>query len=333
MPEGCNHRILDENTLDKSRLIHHFFTFPRWIVIGGYEPNLTFATLFNSPTKLCVCIFAFINGWTFVFNPVSWKNALQKTKKLIINYWSIAIPALVIAIVICKYQLTVSDVLLELLGLSSKVMIFAWYVPFYCVSVLVLTGIQRIMNRDVKAGIAVGIIIPIILFGALKTLPFSNEIKTLFNNLKHWFPCISVGYMSYKYGWIKKLNKFTRKINRHIISASLIALCFVGRYFVSALDFVYCLFLVYAIVNLQIGTESIPGKILRICGRNSSNMWFLHCLYFGEATRTLFQPLVFLVVRPTFIFLIAVVELLTTSEIINGIKTRIVEKMSFSQRN
>lgn len=294
----------------------------------GGKPNLVFAALFNSPTKLCVCVFAFINGWTFAFSPVSWKNAFQKIKKLIINYWCIAIPALIIAGTVCKYSMTISDIVLELLGLSSTVMIFAWYVPFYCVSILVLTGIQRVLSRDVKAGILVGIIIPIVLFETMKILPCGNEIKTLFNNLKHWFPCISVGYMSYKYGWLEIINKCMGKMNRYTVSVSLIALCFVGRYFASALDFVYCLLLVYAIVNFQISTESILGKIIRLCGKNSSNMWFLHCLYFGEATRNLIQPLAFFATNPILIYIIAVVELIAVSKTINAIKIRIVEKMA-----
>ena len=69
--------------------------------MGGYEPNLRFASLFNSPTKLCVCIFAFINGWTFAFKTVSWKEALLKIKKLLLNYWCVAIPAFIIAGTVC----------------------------------------------------------------------------------------------------------------------------------------------------------------------------------------------------------------------------------------
>lgn len=98
-------------------LVHHFYTFPSWIITGGgYEPNLRFATLFNSPTKLCVCIFAFINGWTFAFKNVSWKEALLKIKKLLFNYWCIAIPALIVAIIICGNSispLTISKELLD----------------------------------------------------------------------------------------------------------------------------------------------------------------------------------------------------------------------------
>lgn len=150
-------------------LVHHFYTFPAWIVsVWGDESNLRFASLFNSPTKLCVCIFAFINGWTFAFKTVSWKEAFLKIKKLLLNYWCVAIPALIIAGTVCGYSLSAQTILKELLGLSSSVMIFAWYVPFYCVSILVMVPLQKLMSRNVEIGVVFGVILPIAIFAILK---------------------------------------------------------------------------------------------------------------------------------------------------------------------
>lgn len=309
-------------------LVHHFYTFPSWIVSGGgYEPSLRFAVLFNSPTKLCVCIFAFINGWSFAFKTVSWKEALLKIKKLLLNYWCIAIPALIIAVTICGYSLSAQTILKELLGLSSSVMIFAWYIPFYCVSILVMVPLQKLMSKNVGIGVVVGIVFPIVIFAILKKVSLSSEIETLFNNLKHWFPCISVGFMSYKYNLLEKIDVYLENVNRYIVSIFLIVLCFVGRYFVSALDFVYCLFLAYAIVNLKISDKSIAGRFIGLCGKNSSNMWFLHCLYFAETTRNIIQPLAFFVRNPILIYIVAVAELIVLSEIIDAVKSKVTSKI------
>lgn len=289
---------------------------------GGYEPNLRFATLFNSPTKLCVCIFAFINGWTFAFKNVSWKEALLKIKKLLFNYWCIAIPALIVAIIFCGNSISPLTISKELLGLSSYVMIFAWYVPFYCVSIIVMVPLQKLMSKNAEVGVVFGVIIPIIIFAVLKKLPLGGEIKTLFNNLKHWFPCIAVGFMSYKYRWLEKIDRYLGRVNKYVVSIFLIIVCFIGRYYIPALDFVYCLMLVYAIANLEINVESIVGRIISRCGKNSSNMWFLHCLYFGKATRELIQPLAFFANNPVLIYVIAVFELIVLSELIELIKSR-----------
>ena len=63
------------------------------------------------------------------------------------------------------------------------------------------------MSKNAEVGVVVGVIIPIIIFAMLKKLPLGGEIKTLFNNLKHWFPCIAVGFMSYKYKWLEKIDR------------------------------------------------------------------------------------------------------------------------------
>ena len=57
-------------------------------------------------------------------------------------------------------------------------------------------------------------------------------------------------------------------------------------------------------------------------GKNSANMWFLHCLYFGEATRNLIQPLAYWAKSPILIYAVAVIELLCCSGVISWIKNR-----------
>ena len=314
-------------------LVHHFYTFPAWIITGGYEPNLRFAALFNSPTKLCVCTFAFVNGWTFAFKNVSWKEAFLKIRKLLLNYWSIAIPALLVAVTICGNSISPLTISRELLGLSTQVMIFAWYVPFYCVSIIVMVPLQKLMSKNAGIGVLVGVILPIAIFAILKKLPLDSEIETLFNNLKHWFPCISVGFMSYKYRILEKIDRCLQDVNKYVVSISLIILCFIGRYYASAFDFVYCLFLVYAIINLRIEVKSVLGKYVSVCGRHSSNIWFMHCLYFGKATREVIQPFAFFARSPILIYIVAIAELITMSMLVNRIKIKIQKKICTKEPN
>ena len=165
---------------------------------------------------------------------------------------------------------------------------------------------------------------PICIFTTMKKMPVPSEVQTLFNNLRHWFPCIAMGYICNKNHWFEIIKDVLKCINRFLVSAVLIVLCFVGRYFVSGLDLIYCVLLVFAVVNLQIDTKTYIGKFLYTCGRNSSNMWFLHCLYFGEATSELIQPLAFWPKYPLMIYTVAVIELLCCSEIIIWIKKKVM---------
>lgn len=83
-------------------------------------------------------------------------------------------------------------------------------------------------------------------------------------------------------------------------------------------------FMIFAIVNLKININSFVGRSLYICGKNSTNMWFLHCLYFGEATCLLIHPLAYWAKYPLLIYIVAILELLGISELINWIKKKIV---------
>ena len=76
---------------------------------------------------------------------------------------------------------------------------------------------------------------------------------------------------------------------------------------------------------MKININSFVGRSLYICGKNSTNMWFLHCLYFGEATRELVQPLAYWAKYPLLIYIVAVLELLGTSGLINWIKKKIAD--------
>lgn len=93
-------------------------------------------------------------------------------------------------------------------------------------------------------------------FHGNEKIPTPEEIQTLFNNLRYWFPCISVGYVCNKNHWFDKIRSVLGNYNCFLISGILIIFCFVGRYFISALDFVYCALLVFAIFNLQINLKS-----------------------------------------------------------------------------
>lgn len=303
-------------------LFHHFFTFPQWVVDETIDYSCL--SVLSSPSKLCVCIFAFINGWTFAFRDVSWKDAGYKIKKLLINYWCIAVPAIFVGFIVCNQKITPVLILKELFGFSNAIMVFAWYIPFYCISILVMTSIQRIIGRNALSGIAVGVIIPILVFSLLKKFSMTPEIQTMFNNLKHWFPCVSVGFMSNKYNLLGKLERMTEKVDKVILSFIFIIGCFAGRYYASGLDFVYCVLMVFAIMSLKIKDNSIIGKILQMCGKNSSNMWFLHCLFFGEFTRTFFQPFAYFARMPVLVYLVALIELLLMSELIEKIKSKIL---------
>ena len=305
-------------------VVHHFFTFPEWIIAGGggYAPNLLFAEILKSPTKLCVCIFAFVSGWAIALGKLTYKEAFRRIKQLFINFWCIAIPSIVFAVLICGFKISALDICKELLGLKNSVMIFSWYVPFYTVSMILMTFIQKWLDSDIRIALLAGVILPVGVLTVMRRLPLPSEIQKIFVDLRHWFPAIVMGYICNRYHWFEKVNNMLGRVNRILVSMVLIVICILARYVTSGLDFIYSAMLVFAIVNLRLDPETYSGRFLCTYGKHSSDIWFLHCLYFGEATRAFVQPLAYWAKYPLLIFIVAIVELLCCSEIIFQIKKR-----------
>lgn len=129
------------------------------------------------------------------------------------------------------------------------------------------------------------------------------------------------------------MEKKLGKVNGPILSIFLIVACFVGRRFVSGLDFIYCFLMVYGILHFEITANSYLGRFLQFCGKESSNMWFLHCLYFGSATRNVIQPLAYFSNNSIVIYFIAVIELLIASIVVDKIKKSVVGKIPLDAKH
>ena len=72
-------------------------------------------------------MFAFLNGWAFAIDEATYRRAFRKIKKLLINYWCIAIPATIFAIWFCGYKTNAWLLVKILFGFDTALMIFAWY--------------------------------------------------------------------------------------------------------------------------------------------------------------------------------------------------------------
>ena len=314
-------------------LIHHIFTFPDWIVVdGGYSPNLIFADYFNSPTKLCVCIFAFVTGWAYAVNKNRTINyALKKIIKFLITFWLVAIPLIAVAVLFCNYRPDILNIITELTGLSSVIMVFCWYVSFYIVSMIILPLLSKALDKNIFIALLAGVVLPIALLTLLNAVIHQSNLNLLINNLRHWFPCICVGYICNNYDIFAKIKKLTKRINSVLILFFALIICFVGRYFFAALDFIYCAVLVFAISNVFNGSENIVKKVIaRIFsafGSVSTNIWFLHCAFFSTVTREMFQPLIYWSANPIIVFACALLILYAFAFVFTKLDSLILKRL------
>ena len=174
-------------------LIHHMFTFPHWIVGGGYNPNLFFAQYFNVPTRICVGMFAFITGWAFALHKeksLSWVTV--KVIDFYKRYWISFIFLLLFSIGVCNYRPSIIDIIKEATGLFNELMKFCWYVPFYVTSLFLMYFLYHQMDRSVVYSFVFGIIVPVIGFSIIEKVVPVDLMAELANHLKHFFLCIYV---------------------------------------------------------------------------------------------------------------------------------------------
>jgi len=293
---------------------------------GGYSPDLIFAQYFNSPTKLCVCIFAFISGWAYALKEIhTLGESFKRIEKFLITYWVVCLPALAFATAFGGYELTIRSVL-ETIGLTSDVMIFCWYVAFYIVSMLLLPILYRFFDRSLLWSLATGIILPIIIFAGFREVFEDTVLETLFNNLKHWFPCVSVGYVCNRYKLFARMKTVTDKIPAIIVLVLGILICGIGRYYISAFDFIYCAVFVYSVIVFihKIGDDNLVARILCAFGEASTNMWFLHCLYFSAFTRDAIQPLAYWSGNSILVYMVLVTEVFAVGWLLTKLDKRLL---------
>ena len=303
-------------------LIHHAFTFPEWIVVG-YTPNPAFAHYLNSPTKLCVGIFAFITGWAVALDAeLTIKKAGKKILKLLFTYWIVCILVMMIAVGVCGYRPSILNVVGEFAGINRTLMVFCWYVPFYIESMLLLCISPKAYDRNIALGVVTGIVLPKVVFMLLARSFSGTLFEEQFANLRHWYPCIAVGYLCNRYNIFSYCRDLTKKIPKTLLLIAGMSFCAIGRYFSTTFDFIYCAVLVFSIADYmnQCKSENKIGGMLIALGKHSLNMWLIHCVYFTPITREVFQPFIYWPRNGLLVCIVFVIELTVMSAIVNKVK-------------
>lgn len=307
--------------------IHHFFTFPEALIASVSYPWMEgFAALFREPTKICVSLFAFLTGYFYFFQESkTFRYSLKKIGDLLIPYWAVFLILLLVRALI-EGEFVLQKAVLEFFVLRYSVMIFCWYVQFYCLTMLLLPVLTRFMPRESKfLSFVLGAGVPYVLLGigSLNTDVFL--LQSALSSLQQWLPCVVSGYLFAQHdlfrSWLDKI--FTVSPNKWVQRAvwlCLAAAVFFGRRvldtFIPAsvlyagdtmhlyltMDMVYAPCFIYALVRL---TESLPRRVRAVpeaIGTRSMVMWFLHCIFFNGSDR-IFQPILYFPRNPILVLI------------------------------
>lgn len=318
--------------------IHHFFTFPDWYVNGISYPELSlFARYLKEPFKICVSVFAFLTGYFYFFGrQQTYRYALRKITDILLSYWAVFLPLMLLAAALGYYRFDVSGFVRELFALERPIMIFCWYVTFYCVSMLLMPIAAKLPTNALWADAVLLLAVPVAAFAGLRGI-LENELmiegspaSEILVNLRDWFPCVISGFLCAKH---RVFERFLDGISGKIQSNSakvcvwlfLICAAFLGRAICPrftlgsiqvtgqwleltfAMDIFYAPVFVYGVARLwQFLKGSVLSKAMGCLGRQSLLMWFLHCVFF-DVYEEVTQPILYAPKNPILVLLFGLI--------------------------
>lgn len=301
--------------------IHHFFCFPTWYADDISYPQLAeFAEFYRFPTKICVALFAFLSGYAYGKRieregNKDFRYSVKKITDLYIGYWCVFVPLFILAAIIENEPVTFKNLFMQLIGVSSKTMLFAWYVPFFAITMIVLPIITAYGNGSRSIFVILAFVI-IKFFSSIIVWSVDIQwIKNVCSDFQGTFPTVAMGYYFSRWKIFNKLQSGfdpDKKIISIITWIVIILLSFYGKaysrsfkigemYFKGevmemaySMDIFYAPLAIWAIVNLIHIWN--PGelilKILEKMGKKSMMMWFISCVFFSNLYQ-IFQPFLY----------------------------------------
>lgn len=297
--------------------IHHFYNFPEYYIEGISYPWVeSFTNLSHDLLKMCVALFAFLTGYFYAFNSQrTWRYTLRKITDLYVCYWMVYLPLMIFAVLTGSWEFSMYGFVFEMAALKTPIMVFCWYIEFYCCSMVLLRLLAHRDNNPVEDILGL-LVLPVALTSVLSGMYLEGFINGVVLHIRDWFPSVVSGFLCAKYGIFERL--FERTVSRCenvwgkiLIWTAMIAAVAVGRYwwrylyfgslylrsgnypFMLTSDFFLIPVFIYGAARLlQYARNTLLMKLLQALGKYSLHMWFLHCVFF-DVCRDVAQPVLY----------------------------------------
>ena len=295
----------------------HALGHPDYWITPLASPIITnIAPFLRMLSRMSVGIFTFLAGYSCCRAGLNDKRLIPRIralKKLLIHYWFLTfIVFLPIALLLGDYTISLKGMLYNLTGLKDPLILFAWYVPFF---VTVIIGLVPLMNLILRGGMIQDLIVAVgvgsLIRGLLYLVRGYSDYLYIMCDWSGYYTVYMIGYLTAKHSLYERLQDFcekrasalTRKSHfRLLMYGSVLLIVLVLRYFVQGIKilsfesfyvfvFIYCLVLIipeYRHNKTNSKRTDIMGKL----GMLSTDIWFIHALFFSNATRALFQKLI-----------------------------------------
>lgn len=290
---------------------HHFFTLPEMYIDSVSYPYLEgLALRLCLPTRICVGIFTFLNGYLYALKKEKTiKYTVRKVFQMLFIYMLIYAPFFAIANLVSHKGYGAKDFIVMFFDVNNEIVKFGWYVLYYCVLMVVLTAIYKLLDKNIVVAAICGVL-PVLVIYILASFYTGAFYEVAIPYFCNWYPTAIMGYICYRYGLLSKADRaIATKIKESRVKVELAVFLMVaglaarmlsnyihiGPLNIYIVMDVICvpLFICGLITARNLCSNNIAGKITREIGRVSVYMWLIHSIFFGASKEELQQILYF----------------------------------------
>lgn len=237
--------------------------------------------------------------------------------------------------VIIGYRPRIQDVVLEMFGLKLYVAKFCWYVSFYIVllvSIPLYVKTLKIKN-ELKWDIIISVAFCVLIRLLADTVNKYDKYDVM-SSVALYMPIAIMGYIMTKYNILDRINNKLQRLNdivkilMGIFMIAIVLFIHSTKPFVKGISsgIVLVPILLLAIAIIRLDCNNRIAVIIKILGKYSMNIWFLHCLFFSQATREVFQPIAYIIKNSVFVVIWILLICTLTAVPIQKIQEKLIHK-------
>lgn len=273
-------------------MIAHHTVIPEFYINPDPILRTRICAHFMSLMKCCVSIFTFIVGYGYFYNKGSNVSyAIKHLFNLLSRYWLVLFAISLPLVCICNrggYSIDIQDIAYNMVGLKHGYCLGNWYVYFYIYSLLLLPCLKKLTYKH-----DIVVTLSIILISGISSyfIPTSNIYFQAIKECLHYTPLLVLGYLFAKRDVFCRI-RFEKVRSWKLICLLLIAMLIrfaKGSVLGVSTDMVFVPMLFIFIISFRQRLHKCVVSILSVFGKNSTFIWFIHCVFFSNATKSVFQ--------------------------------------------
>lgn len=317
--------------------IHHLFNFPdrigksnAWISLASINGQ-KIEYILGGFGGICVSIFLFLSGYgIYISNTkkanLSFKDTINRVKKIYINYWIVFIIFIPIGFIFFERAIDLKEFVLNIFAIETTYNEEWWFLRIYIELIIVLPILEKIINRNFIKGIF-GILGLLLLSKIINKIFITSAILKYFTTniiykdlilLLFWQAPFSMGYLFAKFNiFTVVMNRLkVLRLNNNLIYFFLAIGVIIFRSKLrntAIIDFILVPIFIFSVVNIIY--KSIFNCLFSAMGKNSINMWLTHSFFcYAYWQNVIFKPKVSI-----FILIWLIILTMMCSYIINKI--------------